>query len=169
MSYLSLKGVSKSYGTGASRTDVLDTIDLEVAEGEFLAIVGFSGSGKTTLISAIAGLAKPDSGEVRLKGRLIEGPGPDRGVVFQSYSLMPWLTAEKTSRWASMLPSRRRREQSGPRASSASSAWSASPMPRTAVRRSFPAACASVWRSQGRLRWTLTSCCSMSRSPRSTP
>ncbi len=56
MSFLSLKGVCKSYGTGNQRTEVLSNLDLEVAEGEFVAIVGFSGSGKTTLISAIAGL-----------------------------------------------------------------------------------------------------------------
>lgn len=92
MSFLSLKGVTKSYGSGARRTDVLANLNLEVAEGEFVAIVGFSGSGKTTLISAIAGLTKLDAGEVTLKGKPVTGPGPDRGVVFQSYSLMPWLT-----------------------------------------------------------------------------
>lgn len=92
MSFLSLKGLSKSYGTGTKRTSVLANLNLEVAEGEFVAIVGFSGSGKTTLISAIAGLVQPDSGEITLKGKPVTGPGPDRGVVFQSYSLMPWLT-----------------------------------------------------------------------------
>jgi nitrate/nitrite transport system ATP-binding protein len=92
MSFLSLKGVTKSYGSGARRTDVLANLNLEVAEGEFVAIVGFSGSGKTTLISAIAGLTQLDAGEVTLKGKPVTGPGPDRGVVFQSYSLMPWLT-----------------------------------------------------------------------------
>jgi nitrate/nitrite transport system ATP-binding protein len=92
MSFLSLKGLSKGYGTGAKRTSVLANLNLEVAEGEFVAIVGFSGSGKTTLISAIAGLVQPDSGEITLKGKPVTGPGPDRGVVFQSYSLMPWLT-----------------------------------------------------------------------------
>jgi len=94
MAFLELKNVSKSYGTGAARTAVLDGIDLSVEEGEFVAIVGFSGSGKTTLISTIAGLVKPDAGEVRLQGRPVTGPGPDRGVVFQSYSLMPWLTVQ---------------------------------------------------------------------------
>lgn len=92
MSFLSIKGLSKGYGTGAKRTSVLADLNLEVAEGEFVAIVGFSGSGKTTLISAIAGLVQPDSGEITLKGKTVTGPGPDRGVVFQSYSLMPWLT-----------------------------------------------------------------------------
>jgi nitrate/nitrite transport system ATP-binding protein len=92
MSFLSLKGLCKAYGTGAERTSVLSDVNLEVAEGEFIAIVGFSGSGKTTLMSSIAGLVQPDSGEITLKGRPVDGPGPDRGVVFQSYSLMPWLT-----------------------------------------------------------------------------
>jgi len=92
MAFLELKGVSKSYGEGSARTEVLKDINLAVEEGEFVAILGFSGSGKTTLISTIAGLASPDAGEVLLKGQPIKGPGPDRGVVFQSYSLMPWLT-----------------------------------------------------------------------------
>ena len=92
MSFLSLKGVCKSYGSGDKRTEVLSNLDLEVAEGEFIAIVGFSGSGKTTLISAIAGLIQPDAGVITLKGKPVMGPGPDRGVVFQSYSLLPWLS-----------------------------------------------------------------------------
>lgn len=89
---LELKAARKSYGQGTAKTDVLGGIDLAIAEGEFVAIVGFSGSGKTTLINLIAGLEMPDGGEVLLKGQAITGPGPDRGLVFQSYSLMPWLT-----------------------------------------------------------------------------
>jgi nitrate/nitrite transport system ATP-binding protein len=92
MSFLSINNLTKSYGSGSSKTSVLKDINLEINEGEFVAIVGFSGSGKTTLISSIAGLIKPDSGEVIKKGKVITEPGPDRGVVFQSYSLMPWLT-----------------------------------------------------------------------------
>ncbi|MGL4412721.1 ABC transporter ATP-binding protein, partial [Roseinatronobacter monicus] len=74
------------------RKEVLKNISLSVEEGEFLAILGFSGTGKTTLIDQIAGLDQPDSGEVLFKGAPITGPGPERGLVFQSYSLMPWLT-----------------------------------------------------------------------------
>ena len=92
MAFLELSGVSKSYGEGDQHTEVLSGIDLEVEEGEFVAIVGFSCSGKTTLISTIAGLVVPDEGAVTVKGQPIDGPGPDRGLVFQSYSLMPWLT-----------------------------------------------------------------------------
>ncbi len=92
MSILEITGLSKSFGDGARKTEVLSNINLKVEEGEFIAIVGFSGSGKTTLISALAGLTKPDEGGVIYRGKEISGPGPERGVVFQSYSLMPWLT-----------------------------------------------------------------------------
>ena len=85
---LELKSVCKSYGA----TSILNNINLSIKEGEFVAIVGFSGSGKTTLISTIAGLIQADSGEVLKQGAPITAPGPDRGVVFQNYSLMPWLT-----------------------------------------------------------------------------
>jgi nitrate/nitrite transport system ATP-binding protein len=92
MPILEISGLSKHYGEGAARTDVLKDIFLKVEEGEFIAIVGFSGSGKTTLISALAGLIEPDEGGVIFKGKEISGPGPERGVVFQSYSLLPWLS-----------------------------------------------------------------------------
>ena len=90
--FLELRNVSKSYGQGANRVEVLKNINLTVEEGEFIAIVGFTGSGKTTLINLIAGLIEPDQGEILLKGEKITGPGPDRGVVFQNYSLLPWLS-----------------------------------------------------------------------------
>ena len=92
MSFLALKNISKSYGSGHNKSDVLSNINLDIKEGEFVAIVGFSGTGKTTLISTIAGLIKPDSGEVTMEGKKVTGPSSERGVVFQSYSLMPWLT-----------------------------------------------------------------------------
>jgi nitrate/nitrite transport system ATP-binding protein len=88
---LSLAGVTKSYGASA----VLGGIDLDVREGEFIAILGFSGAGKTTLINCIAGLETPDAGTILLKGQPINGPERDRGLVFQSYSLMPWLTVQQ--------------------------------------------------------------------------
>lgn len=88
MSILSLKNVSKSYGD----SQILKDINLEVAEGEFIAILGFSGSGKSTLMNMLAGLEPADSGDVLYQGAPINGPSPERGLVFQSYSLMPWLT-----------------------------------------------------------------------------
>ena len=88
MSLLELQNVSKSFN-GAS---VLRDINLSIVKGEFVAIVGFSGAGKTTLISLIAGLLRPDTGSVSLNDQPVTGPGPDRGIVFQNYSLLPWLT-----------------------------------------------------------------------------
>lgn len=92
MSILSLKDVSQSFGNGAHAVHVLKNVDLEVEEGEFLVLLGFSGTGKTTLINLMAGLDRPAKGKVSFRGKPITGPGPERGVVFQSYSLMPWLT-----------------------------------------------------------------------------
>ncbi|MCI5097230.1 MAG: ABC transporter ATP-binding protein [Rhodobacteraceae bacterium] len=92
MSILKFDNVSKSFGEGTQRTDVLKNINLEVAEGEFLVLLGFSGTGKTTLINLMAGLDTPTEGAVTFKGAPITGPGPERGVIFQNYSLMPWLT-----------------------------------------------------------------------------
>jgi nitrate/nitrite transport system ATP-binding protein len=92
MALLELKNVSKGFGPKRDRTEVLRQINLTVEEGEFLAIVGYSGAGKSTLINLVAGLEAPDSGEVLLGGKPVVGPGPDRGVVFQNYSLLPWLT-----------------------------------------------------------------------------
>ncbi|MEY8876102.1 MAG: ATP-binding cassette domain-containing protein, partial [Leptothrix sp. (in: b-proteobacteria)] len=89
---LELRKVSKGYGSGAGRSEVLHELDLRIEQGEFVAIVGFSGSGKTTLVSLLAGLIEADSGEVLKNGAPITGPGPDRGIVFQNYSLMPWLS-----------------------------------------------------------------------------
>ena len=91
---IEITSLSKGYGEGKDRTNVLKDVNLKVGDGEFIAIVGFSGSGKTTLISAIAGLIKPDAGGVVYCGKEITGPGPERGVVFQSYSLMPWMSVQ---------------------------------------------------------------------------
>jgi nitrate/nitrite transport system ATP-binding protein len=95
MAIVELKNVFKHFGDGADRSEVLHGVDLAIEEGEFVAVVGFSGSGKSTLVNLIAGLQKPDKGEVLMRGKPVTGPGPDRGVVFQSYSLMPWLTVEE--------------------------------------------------------------------------
>lgn len=86
--FLELAHVHKAFGGPAVLSDVNLTID----RGEFVAIVGYSGSGKTTLVSLIAGLLRPDAGSVKLNELEITAPGPDRGIVFQNYSLLPWLT-----------------------------------------------------------------------------
>ncbi|MGH1360338.1 MAG: ABC transporter ATP-binding protein [Burkholderiaceae bacterium] len=91
---LEASDVGKWYDQNGDRTEVLQGLNLKVKKGEFVAIVGFSGSGKTTLMSLLAGLIKPDTGVVLCNGREVDGPGPERGVVFQSYSLMPWLSVQ---------------------------------------------------------------------------
>ncbi len=93
MAFLKLTNVSKGFGRNGDRSEILKDINLEIERGEFVALVGYSGAGKTTLISLIAGLLAPDSGTIQLDGRKITEPGRDRGVVFQNYSLLPWLTA----------------------------------------------------------------------------
>ena len=89
--FLEVWNVSKSYGS----TSVLRDISFTIARGEFVAIVGCSGAGKTTLLSILAGLLKPDTGGVIMDGREIDGPSPARAVVFQNYSLLPWLTVRE--------------------------------------------------------------------------
>lgn len=88
MPFLELTNVSKAFGG----PPVLHGVNLAIERGEFVAIVGYSGSGKTTLMNMISGLLTPDSGTVKLNDLEITAPGPDRGVVFQNYSLLPWLT-----------------------------------------------------------------------------
>jgi nitrate/nitrite transport system ATP-binding protein len=89
---LQLSNVCKGFGSGVTRTEILRNINLNIREGEFLAVVGFSGSGKTTFAQLAAGLIKPDSGTITMEGEPVTGPSPDRGLVFQNYSLLPWLT-----------------------------------------------------------------------------
>jgi len=85
------KGVSKWFEDGGVRNEVLKDINLQIKEGEFLAIVGFTGSGKTTLVNMLTGLDTPSEGEVLFKGEPIIGTSKDRGIIFQNYSLLPWL------------------------------------------------------------------------------
>src|SRR5262245_55033360 len=86
--YLRVEGVGMSFGSFEALTD----INLTVERGEFVSLIGHSGCGKSTLLNLVAGLLKPSSGVLLLAEREIGGPGPDRGVVFQNHSLLPWLT-----------------------------------------------------------------------------
>jgi nitrate/nitrite transport system ATP-binding protein len=96
MAFLELDGVSKDFG-GAP---VLRDVNLAIGHGELVAVIGRSGSGKTTLLSIAAGLLAPTAGAVRVGGAPVRGPGPDRAVVFQNYSLLPWLTVHENVRLA---------------------------------------------------------------------
>ncbi|MCL4135357.1 UNVERIFIED_CONTAM: hypothetical protein GTU68_006134 [Idotea baltica] len=92
MAYLELNNIYKTYGEGDNASEVLSNINLKIEEGEFVAIVGFTGSGKTTLVNLINGLIEPTKGEVLFKGEPVVGTSHERGVIFQNYSLLPWLT-----------------------------------------------------------------------------
>lgn len=97
---LEISGASKGFGFGAARSEVVRDLSLTVEEGDFVSVIGYSGTGKSTLINLIAGLLKPDSGSVKMDGAEIKGPGPERGIVFQNYSLLPWLTVTENVRLA---------------------------------------------------------------------
>jgi nitrate/nitrite transport system ATP-binding protein len=90
--YLHIQGAGKSFATGKGEFVALRDIDLDIARGEFVALIGHSGCGKSTLLNLISGLLQPDAGIIVLAGREVRAPGPDRGVVFQGHSLLPWLT-----------------------------------------------------------------------------
>jgi len=90
---LDLKGLKKVYPTPKGDYVVLEDLNLQIMKEEFVTIIGHSGCGKTTMLSMIAGLNPITDGRISVLGNPIKGPGPDRGVIFQSPSLMPWLTA----------------------------------------------------------------------------
>lgn len=92
---LEVKELTKVYEDNNGSVTAIDHVNLSVEESEFVMIVGPSGCGKTTLINMIGGLDKATSGEVILDGKVVTGPGSDRGMVFQGYSLFPWLTVKK--------------------------------------------------------------------------
>jgi nitrate/nitrite transport system ATP-binding protein len=92
MTYLRISHVDMTFGTGASANPVLKGIDLSVRRGEFISLIGHSGCGKSTVLNIVAGLLEATSGGVILDGREVNEPGPDRAVVFQNHSLLPWLT-----------------------------------------------------------------------------
>jgi nitrate/nitrite transport system ATP-binding protein len=98
--YLSIEHVSKSFQHGRSTTEVLQDISLDVRKGEFISLIGHSGCGKSTLLNIVAGLTPASAGGVILDGREVYRPGPDRAVVFQNHSLLPWLTVYQNVRLA---------------------------------------------------------------------
>ena len=98
--YLLLDHIDKTFSRGSAETEVLRGITLSVEKGEFVSIIGHSGCGKSTLLNIVAGLTPATNGGAVLEGREIAGPGPDRAVVFQNHSLLPWLTAYDNVRLA---------------------------------------------------------------------
>src|SRR2546428_11950595 len=90
--YLSVEAVGKTFETKKDDFVALTGIDLQIRKGEFVTLIGHSGCGKSTLLNLVAGLLKPSEGTILLADKHIDGPGPDRGVVFQNHSLLPWLT-----------------------------------------------------------------------------
>ena len=92
MSYLSIEHLDKSFVRGNFASQVLKDINLNIAKGEFISIIGHSGCGKSTVLNIVAGLLDPSLGGVILDGKEVRGPGPDRSMVFQNHSLLPWLT-----------------------------------------------------------------------------
>lgn len=104
---ISICGLDKYYGQGERRTHALQSIDLDVAPGEFVTLVGASGCGKSTLLRTIGGLEEYSVGDILCNGDMVDGPGPDRAMVFQSYSLYPWLTVSENIRFSRRLKNKR--------------------------------------------------------------
>lgn len=100
MSYLRIDHVDKIFASGARMTKVLEAVDLSVEKGQFVTIIGHSGCGKSTLLNIVAGLVSASAGGVVLENRQVDTPGPDRAVVFQNHSLLPWLTVYDNVRLA---------------------------------------------------------------------
>jgi len=92
---IQINNVTVSFKTPKGIYTAVKEIDLTVKKGEIVALIGHSGCGKSTLMSTISGMVKPTSGEVYANGKKVNSPGPDRGIVFQNYSLLPWLTVYK--------------------------------------------------------------------------
>ena len=100
---ISIRQLDKFYGQGARITHALQDINLDIAAGEFITLVGASGCGKSTLLRTIGGLEEYADGDIDCNGKAVDGPGPDRAMVFQSYSLYPWLTVTKNIKFCRRL------------------------------------------------------------------
>jgi len=100
MTYLKIDHVDKTFTRGSQETEVLSDVTVEVAKGDYVSIIGHSGCGKSTLLNIVAGLTTVTRGAVLLENREVNDPGPDRAVVFQNHSLLPWLTVYDNVRLA---------------------------------------------------------------------
>ncbi|MUG95028.1 ATP-binding cassette domain-containing protein [Scytonema sp. UIC 10036] len=112
--FLQVNNLNKHFQTKSGTLVVLKDINMEIEQGEFICAIGASGSGKSTLLRQIAGLDSPTTGEVRIDGKRITSPGPDRGMVFQHYTLYPWMNVQENTEFGLKLqgvPKKERREQ----------------------------------------------------------
>ncbi len=112
--FLQINRLNKNFETQQGTLVVLRDINMSIEQGEFICVVGASGSGKSTLLRQIAGLDLPTSGEIRIEGKRVTSPGPDRGMVFQNYTLYPWMTVLQNTEFGLKLqgvPKKERREQ----------------------------------------------------------
>lgn len=112
--YLQINKLHKNFETKQGTLVVLKDINMEIEQGEFICAVGASGSGKSTLLRQIAGLDFPTTGEVKVDGKRVTGPGPDRGMVFQHYTLYPWMNVQQNTEFGLKLqkvPKKERREK----------------------------------------------------------
>jgi NitT/TauT family transport system ATP-binding protein len=114
--FLEINNLNKNFSTKNGTLVVLKEINMAIAKGEFICAVGTSGSGKSTLLRQIAGLDSPTSGQVKIDGKPVTAPGPDRGMVFQHCTLYPWMSVQENTQFGLKLqgvPRKKRREQAG--------------------------------------------------------
>ena len=139
--YLKIDHVDKTFTRGSQQTEVLKEISLSIDRGEYVSIIGHSGCGKSTLLNIVAGLVRATTGGVLLEEREVNEPGPDRAVVFQNHSLLPWLTVYDNVRLAVDKVFSGKKSRAERRAWTLTlSSWCRWRMPRTSGRPRFPAA-----------------------------
>jgi NitT/TauT family transport system ATP-binding protein len=109
--YLQILNLNKHFSTQNGNLVVLKDINMNILEGEFICAVGASGSGKSTLLRQIAGLDSPTTGFVQIDGKRVTGPGPDRGMVFQHYTLYPWMTVQENTEFGLKLQGLNKKER----------------------------------------------------------
>lgn len=109
--YLQIRNLHKHFETNNGKLVVLKDINMTIEQGEFICAVGASGSGKSTLLRQIAGLDAPSLGEVKIDGKVITKPGPDRGMVFQHYTLYPWMSVQENTEFGLKLQGLSKKER----------------------------------------------------------